>query len=193
LDLTINRGSGTQPPPLSAMSRASSPVRYGRGFLGGVATGHESETRNDSYCESNPRGPRTGCGPGAADWGRWPAIHPLGPVLTRSGRPPLSAFRCQKPHTDGRAGSGFGALAGFLLAVAPLLRQIHLPQESFVARIATQAAKIDRNLEPRDAGISRFYRALSPLECLVLLTAPRLHARCKIIGLLGDQLLENSL
>jgi hypothetical protein len=39
LDLTINRGSGTQPPPLSAMSRASSPVRYGRGFFGGWQPG----------------------------------------------------------------------------------------------------------------------------------------------------------
>src|SRR5580700_5457740 len=73
-----------------------------------------------------------------------------------------------------------------------LLRQIHLPQESLVARIAAQAAKIGRNLEPRDAGISRSYRALSPLECLVFLTAPRIHAGDCIIVFLGDQLLKNS-
>src|SRR6202008_1935071 len=108
------------------------------------------------------------------DGGEWHSGD--GRLLTRSGRPSLSAFRCQKPHTDGRVGSGFGALAGFLLAVAPLLRQIHLPQESPVASVPAQAAKIGVNLEPRDAVISRFYRALSPLECLVLLTAPRIHA-----------------
>src|SRR5205823_14154075 len=52
------------------------------------------------------------------------------------------------------------------------------------------------NLEPRQAVISDLIGALQPLECLVLLAAPGIHAGGKIGGVLsvlGNELFENSL
>src|ERR1700733_3408539 len=78
--------------------------------------------------------------------------------------------------------------------VDPLLRQIHLAHQSPVARVATQAAEIGVDLEPREAHISLRKGALSPFERLLLFSAPGMDLGDLIGGfLLGDQLLENSL
>src|SRR5882762_2728238 len=79
--------------------------------------------------------------------------------------------------------------------VSKLIRQVHLAQKSLVAGIRAQAAEIRINLEPRDSRVSLHTGALSPLERLIRLAAPGVHAgdlcrRC--LSELDDQLLKDS-